>query len=158
VCAALHEQGILSDLVEVGVAATVLTEVGPRFQPIRERGDEAYFIAHYWQNEHVRRMLGNQSPEDAVRYRGRGWIQLTGRDNYATYGTKLGLDLLGDPDQALKPEAAARILARFFRRSGAAKHAERQDWRGVRKAINGGFNGWDTFDKAVCSLLEVISA
>jgi len=37
-------------------------------------------------------------------------VQLTGRRNYAKAGTKLGVNLLGDPDLAMQPEHAARIM------------------------------------------------
>jgi putative chitinase len=45
-----------------------------------------------------------------VRYAGRGYVQLTGKANYRKAGIRLGLDLVGEPDLALKPEIAGRIL------------------------------------------------
>lgn len=53
--------------------------------------------------------MGNRTAEDAYRYRGRGFIQLTGRDNYARAGKALGLDLPNQPDLAADPAIAARI-------------------------------------------------
>lgn len=156
VCGALGAEHILTNRTEVAAAATIRVEVGQPFMPIGERGGDAYFVEHYWTNERVRLRLGNQSAEDAVRYRGRGYIQITGRDNYDRYGRLLGLDLLGDPDLALVPETAARILASYFQGRSIHLAAELGNWRTVRKRVNGGFNQWDEFKQAVDGLLEVI--
>jgi putative chitinase len=57
--------------------------------------------------------MGNAADE-GYKYRGRGLIQLTGKDNYTTYGKKLGLDLVSNPDLANDPAIAARIAAVYF--------------------------------------------
>ncbi|MFN3428644.1 MAG: peptidoglycan-binding protein [Candidatus Sericytochromatia bacterium] len=96
--------------------------------------------------------LGNTQPGDGPRYKGRGYIQLTGRANYESYGKKLGIDLVGNPDLALKPEVAAKILVQYFQDRGLDDKARAGDWRGVRVGVNGGYNGWDTFSGAVTRL------
>jgi putative chitinase len=58
---------------------------------------------------------GPESSGDGWNFRGRGFIQLTGRDNYTRYGRELGVDLVGDPNQAMNPVTAARIAARFVK-------------------------------------------
>lgn len=149
--AALTEQGIASDLVQVATAATIMVETGT-FQPINEEGGDAYFTRLY---EH-RNDLGNVNPGDGARFHGRGFVQITGRSNYQTFGQKLGLDLENSPDLALDPTVAARVLALFFRTHGVSAHAEQQDWRGVRLRVNGGYNGWDLFNHYVLQLLPLI--
>ncbi|MCS7081165.1 MAG: LysM peptidoglycan-binding domain-containing protein [Chloracidobacterium sp.] len=57
-----------------------------------------------------RRDLGNTQPGDGYRYRGRGYVQITGRANYTDWSRRLGMDLVGQPDLATRPEIAARIL------------------------------------------------
>ncbi len=57
-----------------------------------------------------RRDLGNTQPGDGYRYRGRGYVQITGRANYTDWSRRLGMDLVGQPELATRPEVAARIL------------------------------------------------
>ena len=140
VLAALKERDILDKLTLIAAIATIGVETGG-FRPIHEIGGTEYFTKMY----EGRSDLGNTAPGDGARYHGRGFIQLTGRDNYRKYGDKLGVDLENDPDLALEPEVSARVLALYFwqREIDIAAHA--QDWSKVRKLVNGGFNGLDVF-------------
>ena len=54
--------------------------------------------------------LGNSQAGDGVRYKGRGYVQITGRNNYTDWSNKLGVDLVGNPELAERPEIAAQIL------------------------------------------------
>ena len=54
--------------------------------------------------------MGNTGPDDGWRFRGRGLPQITGKANYARAAAKLGLDLVGNPDLALRPDVAADIM------------------------------------------------
>jgi peptidoglycan L-alanyl-D-glutamate endopeptidase CwlK len=94
--------------------------------------------------------LGNQGPPDGERYRGRGFVQLTGRANYAQHGQAIGVDLVSDPDRANDPDIAARLLASFLKsrepRIRAAVMAD--DLAAARKLVNGGTHGLDAFTDA----------
>lgn len=57
--------------------------------------------------------MGN-APGEGYTYRGRGYIQLTGHDNYEAMGKALGLDLVKHPELAAQPEVAARIAVKFW--------------------------------------------
>lgn len=63
-----------------------------------------------------RKDLGN-GPFDGYKFRGRGFNQLTGRYNYSQTGSKIGFDLIANPDLLDSPEVAAKALAQFFRGS-----------------------------------------
>ena len=149
---ALGQEGVDSALCEIAAAATIATETG-NFKPREEHGPLEYF-SRYEGN----RMLGNTEPGDGYRFRGRGFIQLTGRSNYEIFGRLLGVDLLNHPDWACSPTTAAQVLAAYFRRRGVDKAASVQDWTHVRQKVNGGLNGWPKFERFVKALLEVAGA
>lgn len=85
--------------------------------------------------------LGNTEPGDGARYKGRGFIQITGRANYAKFGELTGLDLVTHPDLAIMPDAAARIAAAFWTAHGLNAMADADNIEGITRAINGGQNG-----------------
>ncbi len=145
---ALGKAGMSDDATRIAAVATIVTEVGTRFEPIHEHGSPAYFTRMY----EGRRDLGNTEPGDGARYHGRGYIQLTGRANYRRYGQVLGVPLESRPDLALDSDVAARVLAEYFKARDIGSSARRGDWRAVRKKVNGGFNGWSTFDRLVQAL------
>lgn len=86
--------------------------------------------------------LGNrQGTDDGWIYRGRGAIQLTGRDNYAACGKATGLDLVNNPDLAADPRNAALIAGWFWDERGLNGFADRDDIKTITKRINGGYHG-----------------
>lgn len=93
--------------------ATAYHETAGTMQPIKEYGGAAYFRRLYdiqGNNPPLARRLGNLQPGDGIKFAGRGYVQLTGRANYAKASEKLGLDLLGEPDLAMRPDIAARVM------------------------------------------------
>lgn len=58
--------------------------------------------------------LGNTSPGDGYKYRGRGFIQLTGKDAYKRVGDVIGIDLVNNPELANDPTVAAKIIPAFY--------------------------------------------
>lgn len=151
--AACLKSGLTDRASIIAVLATVATEVSS-FEPIHEFGTPERFTRLY----EGRRDLGNTEPGDGVRYHGRGFIQLTGRANYRSYGQKLNVPLEDQPDLALDAAVAARVLARYFKDRGIAAEARRGDWKEVRRKVNGGLNGFDRFSSLVSRLGEATSA
>lgn len=100
--------------------------------------------------------LGNTQKGDGYRYRGRGPIQLTGRTNYKTAGTALGVDLEKDPDQARTLSVCFRVAAWFWTTRKLNALADTGDFDGITKRINGGFNGKPDRDKRYSNCLKVL--
>src|SRR6188508_2265588 len=68
--------------------------------------------------------LGNTEAGDGKRFKGRGPIQITGRDNYRRYGDLLGVDLVSSPAEAALPELAFRIAGLFWKKNGLNQLAD----------------------------------
>lgn len=84
---------------------------------------------------------GPAASGDGWRFRGRGLIQITGRDNYRDCGDALGLPLLLRPELLIEPEHAARSAGWFWARNGLSAHADAGQLDQITRRINGGLNG-----------------
>lgn len=96
------------------------------------------------------RDLGNTEPGDGPRFRGRGYVQLTGRFNYDRVGREIGIDLCADPEKANDPATAGHVLAQFLaNQQGRVRAAlAAGDLRAARRAVNGGSHGLARFEDA----------
>lgn len=121
------------------VLATAYHETAKTMEPIHEKGGKTYFTKHY---EH-RLDLGNIHKGDGAKYHGRGYVQITGRRNYRDWSKRLGIDLEHDPDLAVSPLYASRIIAEgmakgtFTGRRLGDYIDEEADFKGARRVING---------------------
>lgn len=139
VSSSLQYLGILTDMTLIGALATVRIEVGRNFLPIEEiASGEAY---------NGRADLGNYCPNDGVKYKGRGYIQLTGRANYTAYSEVFNprVDLVCFPDLALTIPNSALILAHYFKDRGCDVACNAQNWTLCRTKVNGGSTGLTLF-------------
>lgn len=84
-----------------------------------------------------RKMLGNTQAGDGPKFIGRGVLQLTGRANYADYGKKLGLDLVGNPELACNPEVSVKIACQYFKDRKLDEAADKWDLDTVTLKVNG---------------------
>ena len=121
--------------------ATAKHETADTMQPITEYGGRKYFDKY--DTGKLAKALGNTPDKDGdgYLYRGRGYVQITGRANYAKAGGKLGVDLIGNPDAALNPDIAARILVRgcsegWFTGKKLDDYLP-DDFRNARRVVNG---------------------
>lgn len=141
ILACLEALQIATRNTQIAALATVAVETAHKFEPIHEYGGHDYYTRLY---EH-RHDLGNCEPGDGAKFHGRGFIQITGRANYASYGKLLGVDLVANPDAALEPCAAATILAAYFRDHKVNVAADEGNWVLTRRLVNGGRMGWDDY-------------
>ncbi len=124
--------------------ATAYHETAHTMRPIHERGSRSYF-RKYEPGTRIGKRLGNTLRGDGYRFRGRGYVQLTGRRNYRVAGRKLGVDLIADPDLALRPDVAAKIMFEGMiegwftgrKLEHYIKPGGKADYVGARRIING---------------------
>ena len=103
ICDTCRAEGVTSGRQQAYILATVQHETKDSFQPVRE----AYY-------------LGSKAEACRKRMRyypwyGRGYVQLTWERNYKLLGRLIGVDLIADPDLAMEPVNAAKILVIGFR-------------------------------------------
>lgn len=85
--------------------------------------------------------LGNTEAGDGYTYRGRGYMQLTGRSNYAAYGRALGMDLVNQPELAAQERNAERIAVQYWKTSVQPEHGASTDVSKAGSIINTGAVG-----------------
>lgn len=137
----LHESGMLEHLEEnLNYSAGALMRTWPtRFnaEMAASYARDAVRIA----NKVYGGRLGNTEPGDGWKYRGRGLLQVTGKDNYQAVGDVLGIDLVNNPDMLAQPEWALKSAIAWWNKN--IPDAIIGDTVRVSKRVNGGTIGLD---------------
>ena len=147
--AAMQDAGLDDHDMMLAAIATVAVETG-RFEPVSEGVSQFNTASGGQPFGKYDGKLGNTLPGDGARYKGRGYVQLTGRANYRNIGTTLGIDLEGVPDLANDHEVAAKILAAFIKREELRMRSalDEGDLVKARRVVNGGTHGMREFEAA----------
>ena len=148
VTAALAAFG-LTDVDMICVALGTIRAETEGFVPIAENPSHFNTLPGQAAFSAYENRLGNKKPGDGARYRGRGYVQLTGRENYQKFGKVLDISLVDNPDSACAPEIAACLLAAYLNanRERLAKALDQNNLRAARKVVNGGSHGLDRFSE-----------
>lgn len=147
--------------------ATVKHECANTWLPITERGPRSYFDK-YEAGMPIGRRLGNNEAGDGWKYRGRGYVQITGRANYARMMRELGLgpaeDLIEDPEQARRPAIAYRIMSVGMRKGlftgkklSDYINDRGCDYKEARRIING-LDQWELIKGYAETLEQILRA
>jgi putative chitinase len=86
---------------------------------------------------------GDEASGDGHRYRGRGYMQLTGRGGYRAVGALIGQNLEEAPELASHPELALRVALGYWKWRDVNALCDTGDFKAVTKIVNGGLNGWE---------------
>ena len=100
---------------------------------------------------------GDEASGDGWKYRGRGFMHLTGKDNYARAGKGIGQPLLQNPDLASKPEVAAQVALWFWDHQVNPKIKDYSDTTSATKPINKGLAGLTSRHNKFLGLKDVMS-
>ncbi|MEY4904816.1 MAG: class chitinase [Bacteroidota bacterium] len=119
-----------------------------------EHGRHSYFKKY----DH-RKTLGNIYPNDGYRYRGRGPLQITGRETYRRLGKALDLDLEVHPELLEDPVNAFRASACWWQKQGLNKKMDKypDDVKRATKTINGGYKHLDRRTKKYQNLVSTVN-
>lgn len=146
---ALKAAGIGDRLMVLMALGTIRAETA-QFVPISE-GVSGFNTSstggHTFDLYDNREDLGNKGEPDGERYKGRGFVQLTGRSNYRRIGKNIGVGLEKDPDLANDSKIASQILAAFLQavELEVKTALADDDLATARKLVNGGSHGIDAF-------------
>lgn len=88
-----------------------------------------------------RKDLGNVIAGDGVRYKGRGYIQITGRANYTQLQADTGIKCVDHPELLEQPKNAILSALWYWKKNNLHRYADRDAFTALTKAINGGTNG-----------------
>ncbi len=148
-----HESNELRHLVEnLSYSAPRLLQVWPRRFPTLETALPYERQPETLANYVYANRLGNgdEASGDGWRFRGRGLLQITGRDNYRAAGLALALTLESEPEQVETPAVAALVAAQFWQSHGLNELADERDgvdadanFETMTVRINGGRVGLD---------------
>jgi predicted chitinase len=109
-------------------------------------------------NPRKAKMLGNKQVGDGAKYHGRGYIQLTGRDNYKRAGLALDLPLEEQPELVERPDIAAKVAVWFWKNQVAPKVNNFNDTAQVTKPINSGLKGLDDRHNKYASIMALMGS
>jgi putative chitinase len=117
--------------------ATFLAQIGHESGGLRYTVELASGQAYEWRKD-----LGNINLGDGARFKGRGWIQLTGRHNYRQAGKAIGIDLESNPNLAADDRYLGLLAAWFWNSRNLNFWADKGDFEKITRLINGGLNGY----------------
>jgi len=143
--ATARKAGITDPIELAAFLAQTSVETGG-FRHMREIGNKSRIERMYDPkfNQKGAKILGNTKPGDGWRYRGRGFIQLTGRDNYTRASRDLGIDLVKDPDLVARdPEVAARTSVWYWKTHVRNQVRDFRNTAAVTRAVQGGSSALD---------------
>ena len=85
--------------------------------------------------------LGNTQPGDGVRFKGRGLIQLTGRENYMKFSKAMNQDFIAQPQLLAQSPWAIWAAGWYWNDKHLNEYADLDDLERVTRVVNGGYNG-----------------
>jgi putative chitinase len=143
-----HESGFQPVAENLNYSAEGLRKTWPKVfneQLARECQKDPERIANLaYQSPTLGPRLGNTMPGDGFRFRGRGFIQITGRGNYTRYGELIQRNIVDHPDLALQVDVSALIAAAFWRENGCNRLADSggvEAVEAITRKVNGGTHG-----------------
>ena len=155
-----HESGNFKKLEEgLSYSAERLMKVWPKRFPTMEIAQRYARNPRALANNVYANRMGNrdEASGDGWRFRGSGWVQLTGYANFFHAGKALGVDFVKEPDLVRTPKYAGLTAGWFWATHGCNALADAGDWTALTKRINGGTVGLEDRVKHIREAINVLS-
>ena len=155
-----HESGNFKKLEEgLSYSAERLMKIWPKRFPTLEIAQKYARNPRGLANNVYANRMGNrdEASGDGWRFRGSGWVQLTGHANFFHAGKALGVDFVKEPDLVRTPKYAALTAGWYWATHGCNPLAEAGDWTALTKRINGGTVGLEDRVKHIREAINVLS-
>ena len=101
--------------------------------------------------------MGNLEDGEGYKFRGRGLVQLTGRDSYIAFANATGIDAINNPDLILQTENAVLYAGWFWNKRNLNSLADIEDYKTMTQRINGGLIGLDDRIQKINKILSILS-
>jgi len=156
-----HESGGFKRLKEnLNYKAESLVKVFPKYFPSLDLAKQYAHDQEKIANRVYGGRMGNgdESSSDGYRYRGRGLIQLTGKNNYTKFAESIGMEVEMVPALLESFEGAVESACWFWKTNNLNQYADAGDILTMTKRINGGTIGLEDRIKHYNHALEVFSS
>jgi putative chitinase len=156
-----HESGGFRHVSEnLNYSAAGLRKVFGKYFPTPEMAYEYARKPEKIANRVYANRMGNaeESSGDGWKYRGRGLMQLTGKNNYTSFSLSADNNALIEPELVAEPELAAMSAGWFWNTNRLNQLADTGDVRAVTRRINGGYNGLTDRQDKYNKLITLLSA
>lgn len=160
-----HEVRLKNAAAKSGIKGTELAQLLAQvkheswdFTKLKEVGTLKDFAKKYdiRYSPQTAKILGNTKAGDGAKYYGRGYIQLTGKDNYMRAGQALKLDLLKHPELAARPDIAAKVAIWYWKNRVQPRVLNFNNTSQVTKYINSGMAGLEDRHENFKDYLKII--
>lgn len=151
-----HESELQPIKENLNYSAKRLLEVFPKYFTKNDVNEFARKPEKIANRVYANRMgNGNQNSGDGWKYRGRGFIQLTGRNNYLLLSKDVRVDYINNPDLLLNEADAMIAACWFWQKNNLNEYADWGDVKGATRVINGGLNGLSDREEKYQKYLKV---
>lgn len=157
-----HESGGFTALKEnLNYRWETLRKIWPRYFPTdaiaKDYATRLNKQMHIANRAYANRMgNGDEASGDGWKFCGRGLIQLTGRNNYQAFADSLEMSIDDVPEYLGTFEGAAQSACWFWESNNLNRFADKEDIKGLTKAINGGYLGLEDRIKHYQHALHVL--
>ena len=154
-----HESGGFKFVVEnLNYSADALLRVFPKYFPTPEIANAYARQPERIANRAYANRMGNgdEASGNGWAYRGRGLIQLTGKNNYASFSLQMDNNCLVEPDIVAEPKLAALSAGWYWNSRNINPVADTDDVKEVTRLVNGGYNGLADREAKYEKLMQIL--